>query len=212
MMFSPLFFSSYLHLLEPAALYWASPPQLVHAWLPARENLPAWQGVAVELPSQAIPAGHCEHDWRSLGPVPPLVYSPAPHIVHSFAPAEEKRESEPQLRQLSLPSGEYCPAPHTAEPLVPSQERPTGHGEQVVLVLPSAAPPLVMEPAVHVEQDAAPALLCILSNPQSTHAALPAVLFRPAGQLWGTLSPLGHMNPAMHVAHPVWVVLPPPVV
>ena len=45
MMFSPLFFSSYLHLLEPAALYWASPPQLVHAWLPARENLPAWQGV-----------------------------------------------------------------------------------------------------------------------------------------------------------------------
>ena len=68
-----------------------------------------------------------------------------------------------------------------------------------------------MLPAAQVEQTADPALLYMLSAPQNTHAALPAALFCPAGQLWGLLSPL-HENPAMHLVHPVLVVDPPPVV
>jgi hypothetical protein len=87
--------------------------------------------------------------------VPPAVNEPATHVAQLLAPAALYLES----------------APHCACVLLPSHDEPGGHAVHEVRVV--KLPPAVNEPAAHVAQLLATAVLYLASAPHAEHKLPP---------------------------------------
>ena len=123
-------------------------------------------------PLQRLPAGHVVQVSRFFDESP-VVNEPAAQVRHSLAlPACEYLLSAPQLVHVLLPALLKEPLGHVRITLLPSQREPAGQREHALRVL--AVPPVVYEPAAHVEHAAAPATLNLSSAPHAVQTDWPA--------------------------------------
>ena len=158
----------------------------VHELIPAAAYLPAVHTALVLLPLHEWPAGHALHEARVVQ-LPPAVKEPAPHVLQLVDPVP--------LYLLSLPHG-VCT-------LLPSHTSPAGHASHEMRVVD--VPPAVNEPAVHVLQLAAPAVLNLVSPPHGVCTLEPSHVY-PGGhalhevRLLAPRAPAVN-DPAVHVLH-----------
>ena len=164
--------------------------------------------VTPDVPSHLLPAAHVEHASRVVD-VPPVVCDPAPQVRQSSAwPALENLLSAPQVVQDDAPAAEKVPCGHVEMLCVPSQLLPAAQIVHVSRLLEEL--PVVKEPAPHVRQWlACPACEYLLSRPQSVHESAPAAENVPLAHVVTAWVP-SHLLPAVHLEHPVRVLLSPP--
>ena len=155
-----------------ASAYLLSAPHGLQESWPAAENVPAAQGVWRCEPSHEKPAGQPVQVVRVRWFAPPLVKEPAAHVSHSEASARLCFASCPHSEHASAPPGAKYPAPQRVCSELPLHENPGGHAAHAVRVA-DEAPPLVNEPAAHVEHCPAPDTLYLLSEPQAGHESEP---------------------------------------
>ena len=101
---------------------------------------------------------------------PPDVKEPAGHVLQPLAPSSLYCSSLPHAEQLLEFAAANSPAEHFETTLVPSHAEPAGHTLHAVRV--DASPPVVKEPAGHIEHSGALFSLYVLSLPHGSQRPL----------------------------------------
>ena len=171
---APVVYDPAMHVRQssawPACEYLLSSPQFVQASAPAAENVPFAQVATALVPSHLLPAAQTVHVSRVLV-VAPVVYEPAAHVRQWLAwrGAGAYLLSAPQFVQNDAPAPENAPLGHATMLCVPSHLLPAAQGAHESCVFVS--PPLVNEPAPHVEHTPSPSAAYALSLPQDVAVA-----------------------------------------
>jgi hypothetical protein len=124
------------------------------------------------VPSHVAPLGHGSQNNRVVGP-PPCVYCKALHVLHKSCPVRGwYLLPAPQSEHVPAPAALYLPAGHDWATLLPSHCEPAGQRAHSVRV--EDEPPLVWDPAGHVEHVGALAALYFESLPHGLGALFPS--------------------------------------
>ena len=200
-----------VHTDAPAADHSESLPHPAHVLPPlVARNLPAAQGVAVEVPSQRDPTSHSPQVVRVVEEAPPDVVEPLGHTVQESAvPAALYLLSFPHETHVDASAMLKVPASQGVTVDEPSHRLPAVHDLHSVRVV--VVPPLVYEPDAQLAHAAAPLLLYFLSSPHPEQLLLPEVENSPAEHWTTTLLP-EHTLPAGHGEHVLRLLAVPPLV
>jgi hypothetical protein len=153
-------------------------------------NLPTGHGFRVLVPSHQYPASHWVHAV-CVFVVPPCVYDPVGHVLHSATPAVLNLLSEPHSAHDPDPACAAVPAAHADAPF--SHVAPVGHTLQTCRVSFVHEYPdrqSVKLPATHPLQPEAPAALYKFCDPHAVHIPpVAALLYFPATHVFVLLVP-----------------------